>query len=84
MVCGVTTNNTNVTFVGGCPAMQPSLNGQIFYSSGLATSYQIGTTATLYCNPGYNPIGSTSATCTQSGWSSFALGTCMQNGIGIG
>lgn len=78
-----TSHHPNPSLLGTCYAFAQPTNGQITYSIN-SQPYPIGTQANLQCYSGYNPIGSTNAQCLSTGWSSFALGTCIQNGIGIG
>ncbi|KAH7726911.1 Protein F36H2.3 e [Aphelenchoides avenae] len=65
-----------------CYALPQPANGQLTYSmapTGFGGSYPAGTTATVTCNIGFQPIGPTTSSCQATGWSSFSMGSCIQS-----
>uniref|UniRef100_A0A7E4ZZY1 Sushi domain-containing protein n=1 Tax=Panagrellus redivivus TaxID=6233 RepID=A0A7E4ZZY1_PANRE len=77
-----TTSNNGLGGTGSCYALPQPLNGIITYSAlPINSAYSVGSMATLTCNLGYTPLGTSSATCQSTGWSSLTLGTCMQSSL---
>ncbi|KAK5970965.1 hypothetical protein GCK32_010233 [Trichostrongylus colubriformis] len=62
-----------------CLAINTIANGKITYSSPPSSTYSIGTTATLVCDPGYLGGGQSAVLCVKSGWyPSSGLGYCVK------
>ncbi|GMT27190.1 hypothetical protein PFISCL1PPCAC_18487, partial [Pristionchus fissidentatus] len=75
--CG--SSMTSVQTAGtNCLIINPIVNGRISYSLGeINGAFPPGTTATPYCQSGYNLYGSQVATCLPTGqWTTRTLGNC--------
>ncbi|PAV89388.1 hypothetical protein WR25_11928 isoform C [Diploscapter pachys] len=67
----------------GALASQVS-SGQAVYTPSIVQTVPFGTSAQLFCFPGYTASGTQSVSCTQAGWQPAQLGTCVPQGTGIG
>lgn len=76
------------TGIGTCPAMAIPINGQVLYSLGGSLGpFPSGTVATMVCNLGYTPSGTTTSTCQNGQWSIPTFAGCnnnlgLSNGLG--
>ncbi|CAG9530079.1 unnamed protein product [Cercopithifilaria johnstoni] len=70
-----------VTVVGSCVTdITPPTNGYISYSNGSSKRpFSPGTVATINCDHGFKPVGTTSLTCLNGIWSPLVLGQCVDN-----
>ncbi|KAI6182831.1 Sushi domain protein [Aphelenchoides bicaudatus] len=92
-VGGIGFPGTNNGGIAGatCPALPVATNGQITYSmGGIIGPFPSGSTATLFCNPGFSiNSGVASASCQNGIWTPPTLGQCVSsalnpNGLGLG
>lgn len=63
--------------------LAPPINGRITYSQGGSLGpFPSGTSATLTCDIGYNPIGQTTSYCQGGSFQPASLGTCSSSATG--
>ncbi|VDN07763.1 unnamed protein product [Thelazia callipaeda] len=69
-----------------CAPLVPPVNGQISYSNGLELGpFPSGTIATVFCNPDYTTVGTTTAACTDGTFIPPVLTQCLAASlIGLG
>uniref|UniRef100_A0A9J2PD48 Sushi domain-containing protein n=1 Tax=Ascaris lumbricoides TaxID=6252 RepID=A0A9J2PD48_ASCLU len=80
---GIGGSSGGTSTAGQCLFALPSVsNGNIQYSGGNSVGpFHSGTSATLICNFGFTPTGSTTSFCSNGIWQPSSLGSCRTNGI---
>uniref|UniRef100_A0A915ACB0 Sushi domain-containing protein n=1 Tax=Parascaris univalens TaxID=6257 RepID=A0A915ACB0_PARUN len=80
---GIGGSSGGTSTAGQCLFALPSVsNGNIQYSGGNSVGpFHSGTSASLICNFGFTPTGSTTSFCSNGVWQPSNLGSCRTNGI---